>query len=317
MTSMVRRGSFIWLVLHDLRLNWRRFLGMFGGASPAVAVGLMVAGALALHAVAWPMLPYLADHLSGAEPSPEGRLALGAFLICVASWMAAQGLFQATRTLYDRGDLDLLLGSPLSPRKVLGAKAVAIALSSLGSVAMLALPVANVGALRYGAHWLAFYPNLGSLALAATALALLVTIALFYVLGPRKARTYAQLGGALLGGSFVLGVQVIALLPEGLRTSLTQMLSPARDGADGVIGHVLWLPVRALQAQPIDMALLAVIAVVLFATAIWTLGDRFAGACLGAAGSPSADRRAGSRRVVCPDHALPVRRAQRVASAAA
>ena len=31
---------------------------------------------------------------------------------CAFAWMIAQSLFSVTRTLYDRGDLDLLLGGP-------------------------------------------------------------------------------------------------------------------------------------------------------------------------------------------------------------
>ncbi len=297
MTRIARRGSFAWLVVHDLRLNWRRFVGMFGGASTGAAIGVVCVGALLLHALAWPVIPHLAGYLAGEETTPEVRVGLGAFLICVASWMAAQGLFQATRTLYDRGDLDLLLGSPLSPRKVLGAKAMAISLSSLGSVAMLALPVANVGAWRYGAHWLAFYPTLASLALAATALALLTTIALFYSFGPRRARTYAHLGGALIGGSFVLGVQLVALLPESMRDGLTRALSPEETGSGSLLSQIVWLPVEALLAEPLAMMTMAIVAIGLLGAAIWTLGDKFAMACLEAAGSPSAERRTGPRRV--------------------
>lgn len=285
--QFVRRGSFLWLVAHDLRLNWRRFVDMFGGAAPGRALMLAGLGALVLHALAWPALPYLAHHLQGSATGPASRLAIGALLICIASWMTAQGLFIATRTLYDRGDLDLLLGSPQSARRILAAKALAIAFSSLGSVAMLVLPVANAGAVRYGAHWLAIYPTLAGIALGATAVSLTATIGLFRLLGPRRARVHANLAGALIGGAFVLGAQIVAMLPAGARQAIRAMFEPEALADMGPGGRLLWLPVEAMLGEPVAMAALVVGGVGFFAAAARLLGDGFASASLAAAGAPS------------------------------
>lgn len=285
---MLKPGTFPWFVAHDLRLNWRRFVDMFGGAAPSRAMALAAVGMLLLHALAWPAVPYLAQHLQGGATGPASRLAIGALLICIASWMMAQGLFVATRTLYDRGDLDLLLGSPQSPRLILAAKALAIALSSLGSVAMLALPVANVGALRLGPHWLAVYPTLAGIALSATALALGLTIALFHLFGPRRARLYAHLAGALIGGAFVLGAQIVAMLPAATRHVVRSMFEPLPAAEMGLGRRLLWLPVDALLADPTAMLAVAAFGVGLFAFAARALGQRFADASLAASGAPSA-----------------------------
>ena len=200
MRTLLRPGSFAWLVAHDLRLNWRRFADMLGTVSRSRWLLMAAIGAIVMHALAWPAASFVEPHMLGAASPAESRVAIGALLICVASWMLAQGLFAATRTLYDRGDLDLLYGSPLPPGRILAAKAAAIALSSLGSVALLALPIANVGALRFGMHWLGIYPALAGIALLATAAALGLTIALFHLVGPRRARVLAQLTGAVVGG---------------------------------------------------------------------------------------------------------------------
>ncbi len=280
-------GTFLWFVAHDLRLNWRRFVDMFGGATPGRALALAALGVLALHALAWPAVPYLAEHVQGEATAATSRLALGALLISVASWMTAQGLFVATRTLYDRGDLDLLLSSPQNPSRILAAKAIAIAVSSLGSVAMLALPVANVGALRYGPQWLAIYPTLAGMALAATALALAATIGLFHLFGPRRARLYAQLAGALIGGVFVLAAQIVAMLPAPTREAIRVVLEPVAL-ADMTFGaRLLWLPVDALLAAPLEMFALLAVGAGLFAGSARLLGNSFASASLAAAGAPS------------------------------
>ncbi|MDX2159174.1 MAG: hypothetical protein SFW09_21935 [Hyphomicrobiaceae bacterium] len=284
----LKPGTFLWLVAHDLRLNWRRFVDMLGGMTPARSLGLGLLGVVGLHALAWPTVPRIAHVIAGPQSTPEARLALAVLLGTVVSWMAAQGLFAATRTLYDRGDLDLLYGSPQSPRRILAAKATAIALSSLGSVAMLALPVANVGAIRYGVQWLAAYPTLLGLALVATALALAVTVALFRLFGPRRARLYAHLGGAFIGGAIVLAAQVVAMLPDQLRASIAAALEPAAIREAGIVGRILWLPVDAMLAEPWAMAALLLAGAAMFAFAAWRLGGSFARACLEAAGAPSA-----------------------------
>ncbi|MBS0242276.1 MAG: hypothetical protein JSS20_08870 [Proteobacteria bacterium] len=285
-SKLLRPGSFAWLVAHDLRLSSRNFTDLFGGTfSPKV---LLIGGLafLGLHAAAWPFTPHLDKILSAAGSDPDARLAIAALLVSVASWMAAQGLFAATRALYFRGDLDLLLGSPLPARRVLGAKAMAIALSSLGSVGLLALPVANVGALRHGTYWLAVYPALAAAALAATAVSLFVTMQLFRRLGPRRARAAAHLSGALIGGGFVLVAQVIAMLPDGVREAITAWLSPAAavDG-HGFVHRLLWLPVDAAAGDPVALVLVPLFAIGLAAATASLLGDSFAQASLEAAGA--------------------------------
>lgn len=285
-------GSFRWLVANDVRLNWRRFVDVFGHAAQSRAILVMAAGAIALHALAWPVAPFLAGFADNARTTSESRLAIGAFLVCIASWMMAQGLFAATRTLFDRGDLDLLYGSPLPRRRVLAAKAVSIALSSLGSVALLALPVVNVAAIRLGPHWLAVYPALAGVALLGTAIALGVTIALFRVFGPRSARRYAHLAGALIGGAFVLCAQIVALLPDGVRVAVTSALAPPAPSASGLWARVIWLPVDALLGEPWAMVTLLAAGVAAFALATIALGDRFAEASLATNGAPAADNTA-------------------------
>lgn len=296
MLRLMQPGSFPWLVRHDVRMNWRRFIDMLGAGTPLRAMALAVLGGLVLHALAWPAVPHLAGYLAGEATTPESRLMLGALLICVASWMTAQGLFGATRTLYDRGDLDLLLGSPLPPRRVLAAKATAIALSSLGSVAMLALPVVHVGALRQGAHWLAIYPALAGIVLLATALALSATIALFKIFGPRRARLVAHLAGAVIGGAFVLSAQVVAMLPAHWRQAIADALAPVPTAEAGALSRLIWLPVEAALAEPWAMAVLMLAGAGAFLAAVALLGPSFAEASLVAAGTPGARVRSKEHR---------------------
>lgn len=277
-----RPGSFLWLVRHDLRLAWRGFAGMLADVRPAVLWPLLGLGIAAIHLTATPMIALLEPHLNGRGVSVAS---LAAIMGAVFTWMLAQGVFGLTRTLYHRADLDLLLGSPLPARRVMAAKAVAIAASSFGSVAVLALPIAHIGALLDGPHWLTLYPLLISFALLATAAGLALVVGLFFVTSIRRARLLAHLLGAGTAGVFVLGAQIIAMLPAAWRDAITAYVDQAIQNRTGGIGAILWVPVQTAQGDPIAAALLLSLATTTFALAVIALGDRFAVASLAAAGA--------------------------------
>lgn len=279
-------GSFLWLVAHDVRLNWRRFADMMSGhpgskATRRISI-LLACGVLVLHLVAWPVVLLIEPYVHGGERS-AAPLAIAT--LCIFTWMIAQGLFATTRTLFDRGDLDLLLGAPLPAARILAAKATAIAASTLGSITLLVLPLANMGALLGTQIWLAAYPTLIALALVATALGLGLSIGLFFLVGPRRARTFTQMTGALIAGGFVLGAQVVVVLPETVRDSLAQWLASTAAGTS--LRHIALLPVHAMQGHPRAVWVLLMIAVLLFALAVNVLANRFAAATLAATGAPS------------------------------
>ena len=75
-------------------------------------------------------------------------------------------------------------------------------------MALLALPLANMAAILYGPAWLAVYPTLLALALIGTLGGAAVAIGLFLWCDPRRARAIAQLCAAVIGGAFLLAMQV-------------------------------------------------------------------------------------------------------------
>jgi len=280
-------ASFLWLVVHDMRLNWRRFVDMLGSTNTRTLGLLLACGVLLLHAVAWPAALLIGPHVHGTDATVTP---LAIATLCVFTWMIAQGLFATTRTLFDRGDLDLLLGSPLPAARILAAKATAIAASTLGSIALLVLPLANMGAILGTPAWLAAYPTLIALALMATALGLGISIGLFFLVGPRRARTFTQMTGALIAGGFVLGAQAVAVLPEHLRSTIARSFEVSAAGAD--LRDVVFLLVHAMQGDVRALALLVGLSSLLFALAVNVLANRFAAATLAATGAPSGRARA-------------------------
>ena len=116
------------LLRHDLSLSWRRTCAFLRVKSSSRALLVVVLIFIGLHLAAWPFAKSLIIHArGGALPI----LALG--VIFIAPWLMSQGLTGATRALYSRGDLDLLLASPLPPRKILASRALAVAIESFGA----------------------------------------------------------------------------------------------------------------------------------------------------------------------------------------
>ena len=161
---------------------------------------------------------------------------------------------------------------------------------------MLVIPVVDTGAIVDRAAWLGFYPVLISMAMIATSIAIAVAIGLFFLVGARRARLYTQMVGAVIGGVFVLGAQIAAMLPVAvLEPILTWFSSSALSRGEG-FGRLLWLPIDGLRGDLGAMLLLTGIGLLLLGIAIMVLGDRFARASLAAAGASIESGRSATRR---------------------
>ena len=99
----------------------------------------------------------------------------------VLSWslLLSQAMESVTRAFYARSDLDLILSSPASARKVFAVRMGRIAAAAVAIAVLLAAPFINVLALLGGARWLAAYGVVAAMGAVATAAALALTIALF------------------------------------------------------------------------------------------------------------------------------------------
>ena len=276
-------GSLAWLLRHDLRLAWRDVRAGFGALGPRALGGLIVFATAIMHAAVWG----IAEDIGALAADPVTRreafeiaLPLTGFVLLL---MLAQTLNSATKLLYARGDLDLLLSSPVSPRLVLGGRALAVAIGAFASAAIFALPLADAGALSGHAGMLALYPALASGALMAAALGLGLTLALFRIVGPRRARLAAQVLATFVGAGFVIALQVRRLLPN--------LLPFGPPTPDGWVEAALRLPVRAALGEPGALAAWCGFGVAAFAGAVLLLGPGFARGVQAAVGLDAGPRR--------------------------
>ena len=264
----LRPGSWTWLLAHDLRLTWRDFRAGFGRLGPRALATVVILVIAIMHVAVWSTAGQIGALSSDAVTRQDAyseALPLSAFVLLL---MLAQALNGATKLLYSRGDLDLVLSSPVSPRLVLGARALAVALGAFASAAIFVLPMADAGAARGHPAMLALYPTLAAGALLAAAAGLAATLALFRVVGPRRTRLAAQVLATFVGGGFVIALQLRRLLPALLPQDLLD--------DNGGPGTLLLLPVRAALGEPAALVLWCGLALAAFAAAAIGLGPAFA-----------------------------------------
>ena len=261
-----------WLLRHEVRLLWRGF----GGLRSRILALLGLVVIAAAHFAGWAfMRNFDLDAVLRVAPLPMITLTTILVLMAVA---AAFGL--AVNTLFDRGDLDLLLSSPVPIANVYAVRGVAVALGSVAGIAAFVLPIANMGPVH--GHWetLLAYPVLAAFGLASAALGFAGTLALVRLLGLRRARVAAQVTGALIGAALVLGMQLETLLPRERRDAL-QAWTRSDEGASwlGASSPLAW-PLRAAFGDAGLAGLVVVGAVAFFVAVIALTWRAFAAAAV-------------------------------------
>ena len=106
-----------------------------------------------------------------------------------------------------------------------------MALSTVLMAVLLAAPFINILAYRGGLRWLAAYGVVVAVGATAAALSVALTVALFRTIGPKRTRLAAQIVAAIIGATFVIGLQVAAILSYG---TLSYLVVPEIRPAGGV-----------------------------------------------------------------------------------
>lgn len=248
----MKPGTWAWLLRNEMRLSWR------GVTGSNLAVYVFLGGLLWLfmHWGAWAALPGARGFIEGMRAIP---IFAGGVFWLFATLALSQTIMHSVNAFITRGDLDLLLSSPMRQRDIFLVRALAIALSAVLLPAFALLPLAHIGPLRGYPGFLAIYPVLAASALGCAAAGVVIMMALVRLLGARRAKTAGQVLGAFAGAAFFIAFQMPNMLPEGAKAALAQWLRQAvLDG--GALGPAspLWWPVRAMYGETIP--LLAVVA---------------------------------------------------------
>jgi ABC-2 type transport system permease protein len=255
-------GSMTWLAGHELRLGWRDWFAMATAGRRTrgivLAVVLVVFAAL-FHLMAHAFIaPWAAEGI-GPDKQTLVLITGGGFLFWTV--MLSQALESVTRAYYARSDLDLILSSPASSRKLFAVRTGATGILTLLLSLLIASPVINMLIVNDGPQWFAAYGVLAAMSALSTALAVLMTLGLFSTIGPKRTRLIAQIIAAVVGAGFVIGIQAAAIFAYGNMSRFDLFQSEAFVAAMPDPSSLLWLPARAAMG---DFGALVVVAVIGF-----------------------------------------------------
>ncbi|HTO85064.1 MAG TPA: permease [Methylomirabilota bacterium] len=291
-------GTLVWFARHECRLAWRDWLSMMTAGrrrrARSIALGLVVF-VLFMHGLAYVMVGRYAHVSIGADKT--ALLVITGNALLSAMLMLSQAMESVTRAFYTRGDLDLILSSPASARRLFSVRIAAMALSITVMAMLLAAPFIDVLAVGGGARWLGAYGVVAAMGMASTAFAVALTVALFRTLGPRRTRLVAQIVAAVIGAAFVIGLQVAAIFSAGTLSRIAFLQSPALAALTPDAGSVLWWPARAMLGDVGALVAVLAASMALLGGAILVFAPRFADHALAAAGvAAGATHRRGRRR---------------------
>jgi len=252
-------GSALWLLGHELRLAWYGSAISGGKRRPGTAsIVVWVLACVIMHAAAFALLYALGK--GGMSEELQG-MAAGAVLLVGATFMLSSGLKACVLALFERGDLDLLLSSPLPSRSIFAVRLLGVAVSSATLFLFLFGPFANVALFMGRPGWLAIYPAVAALATIIACAAMLLTLVLVRLFGARRTMVLAQVLAAIAGALLFLLSQAYNLMPRGNREEV------AADTAHSLMQHgllapasPLWLPGRAALGEALPLFGLVVLA---------------------------------------------------------
>jgi ABC-2 type transport system permease protein len=239
-------GTWPWLLRHEIRLAWRNI----GGKRIWI---LLVGGGIlwaAMHLAAWGLIV----GADAVKLPPRATVIFGSLTWLIITLIFSQAMMMSVSALFDRGDFDLLLSSPLSPRTVFTVRGIGIAVSVTAIYFLLCTPFAHVGLLSGKYRLMAIYPALISLGLFVTALGMLFTLTLVRMFGARRARVIAQVFGAFAGATFFLLSQAQTMLGSNQRAQIAATtVKWMEPGGFLAPESALWFPFRAFLGETIPL----------------------------------------------------------------
>jgi ABC-2 type transport system permease protein len=261
---------------HELRLAWRDWRHVITAGNRrrfSTALVILAIVALCLHIPAYAIIARFGE--DGINPGVSELLPVTVILLLYVSLLLSQAMESVTRSLYSRGDLDLVLSSPVPSAQLFAVRIVANAALIALMAVILSAPFINVLVWSGGPRWLAGYGVAVATGFAMSALAVAITMVLFHLLGPRRTRVVAQVVAAIVGAMFAIGLQLAAVLVYGNLTtaalSAPRVLLEILPGAESPV----WLPARAILGDWAALGMLAALSLVAVAAVVAIFAPRF------------------------------------------
>lgn len=267
-------GGVFFLLRHEMLLTWRAFRASGKGRHVRRAIFYTMMTAFLGFGGYW-----AARLLAEFTPQPNVMTLgiVGGVLAILFSLMLSQALMLITETLYQRGDLDLLLSSPVPLWRVIVVRMSAIAINVGLFYLILVVAVSVWLPFFNGWAWIGFAPAILLLTLFSTAVALVLARILFALIGPKNTRIAAQILGSLIGAAFFIATQIPRFTEED--ETRAQAMFDIFDAIVPVVGNPaspISLPARAAFGLNADLGIWAAVAAGAFLLAVWWYASGFA-----------------------------------------
>ena len=266
-------GGVLFLLSHEMLLTWRAFRASGKGRHVRRAIFYTMMAAFLGFGGYW-----AARFLSEVTPTPNVMTLgiVGGVIAILFSLMLSQALMLITESLYQRGDLDLLLSSPIPLWRIVIVRMSAIAIN-VGIFYLILVAAVCVWLPFFGGWaWIGFAPAILLLTLFATAAALVLARILFALIGPKNTRVAAQILGSLIGAAFFIASQIPRFSENESRARAMQDVFNAIIPVVGNPASPISLPARAAFGLNADLVIWAGVAAVSFLLAVWWYASGFA-----------------------------------------
>ena len=283
-------GGVLFLLRHEMLLSWRNFRATGKGRHVRRLIFYSFMLTILGFGGYW-----VARLLSSFEPEPTVAMlgVTGVVFVILLSLMLSQAMMLITETMYQRGDLDLLLASPVPPWRVLTVRMTAIAINVGLFYLILAAAVSMWLPAFGGWAWMSIAPSLLLLTFFAPGLALVLARLMFSAIGPKNTRVVAQITASLIGAAFFLAWQIPRI--TGDEENRADILRQAFERAVPILGDPaspLSLPARAAIGLGADLWIWAAIAVGAYVVAVGWYAASFAADAAAISGLGGRKRRA-------------------------
>lgn len=252
-------GGVRWLLGHELRLAWYgAALNKGGKRRPGLrAVIVWAIGWIFLHAFACAVL-----YRKSGRPldGPEAVVGATVVLAVCATFMLSTALKASVMALFERGDLDLLLSSPLPSRSIFAVRLLGVAATTAAAYLYLFAPFAHVALVLGHPGWLGIYVAVAACAMLASCAAMLLTLALVRLLGARRTRVVAQIVAAVAGALIFLLSQLYNLMAHSDMNGAAAVLRMVTASRLFGLASPVWLPGRAALGAPLPLLAAALLA---------------------------------------------------------
>ena len=205
--------------------------------------------------------------------------------------MVSQAMETVTRAFFARGDLELILTSPVAASRLFAVRLAAMAATVVGMARVLVAPFVHVLVWLGGVRWFGGYVVAVALAIDAAAVAIVVIVAMFHVLGASRTRIVAQIVGAVIGAAFAIVLQFVTIISYGAMpdASFSQVAGLVRSASNS---RVIRWPAPAMLGDPVALVAILGFSIAMLAVVILVFAPRFGQFALAAGNvSPAAPRR--------------------------